>query len=604
MSNNEIKIPIVAEDNASKVISKVTTNFKSMSKSIESASSLLKNKFKSAFDSVKKNSESVLKGVGVGFASLTAAIGVAGAAFLALAHSQTKLQNLREIYKGSPEVLERMRMFAKNAGLEFESAQESMLKLGRAFKPDTAEELLKVIGDLRAKAKLDPSGVANLTDELAELGGKAEIGLGDFEKFQKIVGSGNLTFEHLAAASGQSLKDIEKQLKEGTFSAAMFASGLREAGSAGKETGANALEGATKSIDSQLNRIETIWEDFKTNIFDAFGGEAQITGFITTFADGLQSILSKENINKFFKTMGEVISFVADNMKIIKPVLIGLATATAAIMVPAIYSAVVAFGAAVIAAGPVILVFGAIATAVAGVIYYWDDIKGFFSDVGSAIADFASGAWQVLKTVFGWSPLGLIVNNWTEIMDFFKALPETFVSLGSNIIGGLIEGLKGGAGDVLKAVTGIASSAVDAFKDTLGIHSPSKVFEEMGGFTAEGYSQGLDKGSSDVKASTREMAGSSEEEVKRIKELEGYFSSQNNNQGASQMMSAPKPSVTNNNSSNTTNTVSPVFNMTVNIEGNADQSTVKQLNDVVNNPALLKAFLDAISRANLGSAGF
>lgn len=67
------------------------------------------------------------------------------------------------------------------------------------------------------------------------------------------------------------------------------------------------------------------------------------------------------------------------------------------------------------------------------------------------------------------------------------------IQLGKDLMQGLINGITGMSGAVWDAVTNIASSVADGFKDAMGINSPSKLFEGFGEDTVEGYEIGLDK---------------------------------------------------------------------------------------------------------------
>ncbi len=71
---------------------------------------------------------------------------------------------------------------------------------------------------------------------------------------------------------------------------------------------------------------------------------------------------------------------------------------------------------------------------------------------------------------------------------------EQFRSLGTSIVDGLVSGITDGASRVAGAVSGLASGAVNAARGALGIRSPSKVFEELGTQTAEGFRLGVDGG--------------------------------------------------------------------------------------------------------------
>lgn len=65
--------------------------------------------------------------------------------------------------------------------------------------------------------------------------------------------------------------------------------------------------------------------------------------------------------------------------------------------------------------------------------------------------------------------------------------------VGFNISGGVVRGIEITSPDVAKKVANMAISAIQAANETLGIHSPSKVFEKIGKFTAEGFDIGIDK---------------------------------------------------------------------------------------------------------------
>ena len=67
------------------------------------------------------------------------------------------------------------------------------------------------------------------------------------------------------------------------------------------------------------------------------------------------------------------------------------------------------------------------------------------------------------------------------------------VQAGKDMIQGFINGIASKAGAVVAKATEIAGGAVTAVKNFLGINSPSRVFMEIGKYTAQGMSIGLDK---------------------------------------------------------------------------------------------------------------
>ena len=84
---------------------------------------------------------------------------------------------------------------------------------------------------------------------------------------------------------------------------------------------------------------------------------------------------------------------------------------------------------------------------------------------------------------------------------------EGFYKGGSQAADGVVKGLEGKQKNVEKAIASLARAMESTFKQVLGIHSPSRVMSELGGFTAEGLVQGMLGGVADVQ-SAAEMLGS------------------------------------------------------------------------------------------------
>ena len=92
--------------------------------------------------------------------------------------------------------------------------------------------------------------------------------------------------------------------------------------------------------------------------------------------------------------------------------------------------------------------------------------------------------------------VGAEVLRWVQ---WFLSLPSQIGALittgwtfiGTQMVDGLIAGITSGVTRVGDAVRGLASGAIDTARETLGIASPSRVFAEIGGYTAEGYERGI-----------------------------------------------------------------------------------------------------------------
>ena len=68
---------------------------------------------------------------------------------------------------------------------------------------------------------------------------------------------------------------------------------------------------------------------------------------------------------------------------------------------------------------------------------------------------------------------------------------SSMYNTGVNLIKGLINGIKAKATEAVNAAKGVVQSAIDAAKKLLGIHSPSRVFGEIGKFTVLGFTNSL-----------------------------------------------------------------------------------------------------------------
>lgn len=151
----------------------------------------------------------------------------------------------------------------------------------------------------------------------------------------------------------------------------------------------------------------------------------------------------------------------------------------------------------------------------------WEKIKGFCSNAINAIVKFFSelptkiSTWlsKALSTVVTWgSDLAkkgkeAATNLFNNIVDTIKGLPDKLMSIGSDIVRGLWNGINDMAGWISKKIKGFGDSVLDGIKDFFGIHSPSKVMaEEVGKFIPEGLAVGIEKNAKSVLSSMRDLS--------------------------------------------------------------------------------------------------
>ena len=94
-----------------------------------------------------------------------------------------------------------------------------------------------------------------------------------------------------------------------------------------------------------------------------------------------------------------------------------------------------------------------------------------------------------------------LVGVWDGSMDEWGHIGETIVS-------GLLNGIKGAWNSLTKWVSNGINGLVSGVKGRLGIHSPSKVFDEIGVQVCNGLAQGLDRGNKKVKDAAKTVVAS------------------------------------------------------------------------------------------------
>ncbi|WP_208716141.1 phage tail tape measure protein [Paraburkholderia graminis] len=143
---------------------------------------------------------------------------------------------------------------------------------------------------------------------------------------------------------------------------------------------------------------------------------------------------------------------------------------------------------------PIGLAITAIAAAALAIYVYWEPIKAFFGGLWAQVQQaFAGGISGIGALIVNWSPLGLFYQAFAGVLSWFGIdMPAKFSEFGSNLIAGLVNGITSGLGAVQAAITNVASSTVGWFKEKLGIHSPSRVFGELGGFITQGAAIGME----------------------------------------------------------------------------------------------------------------
>ncbi|MBN7451771.1 phage tail protein [Mycobacteroides abscessus] len=139
------------------------------------------------------------------------------------------------------------------------------------------------------------------------------------------------------------------------------------------------------------------------------------------------------------------------------------------------------------------------------VVSFFQGAVSFFANMWSSIQSAASGAWNgivsavsaaisnvVSAIVSGGSQIMAEVGSWPgKIQSFFADAGSWLVSAGQALVQGFITGISGMIDSAVAKATELASRVKSAVTGFLGIHSPSTVMADIGGFIGQGLIDGL-----------------------------------------------------------------------------------------------------------------
>lgn len=116
------------------------------------------------------------------------------------------------------------------------------------------------------------------------------------------------------------------------------------------------------------------------------------------------------------------------------------------------------------------------------VVKNWDKVKAGIGKAWDWVKEKASNLWSGVKGLVGGA-----------------------INVGKNVVGGLWNGIKGVAGGLWNGIKGIGRGIINGFKSIFGIHSPSTVFAEIGGYLMEGLAKGITATADGVDRSLEEV---------------------------------------------------------------------------------------------------
>lgn len=327
--------------------------------------------------------------------------------------------------------------------------------------PKAAADALDALG---ISAKDAQGNMRGMPDVLTEL----------YEK-TKLMGTADRSAALKAIAGSEAVSAMQVLVKQaGSGELQEFVATLRNAQGEAAETARKMAENLTGDLDEFFSAFN----DVKIEVFE--GQNTALRDLAKSATETMRAFgeWAKEN-PELLATLIKIVAITAGLIavggalmltlgSILGPiamikyamVVLGIKSLGVAAAFKSVGGALMVIGKAILA-NPIVALIVAIAVAAYLIYKHWEPIKQFFIDL------------------------------WDSVSSLFAGIPDKFRAFGSMIIDGLVGGIKEKFGALKDTVVGMGASVGGWFKDKLGIRSPSRVFMQFGGDTAEGLALGI-----------------------------------------------------------------------------------------------------------------
>ncbi|OMC83364.1 hypothetical protein [Viridibacillus sp. FSL H8-0123] len=250
----------------------------------------------------------------------------------------------------------------------------------------------------------------------------------------------------------------------------------------------------TTSFNAIKSSIQTVMNAIKTVIQTIWNA---IKSFFTTIINGIKTIITSS-----FNAIKTTVTTITNTIKSV------IQTGWNAIK--SIFSSVISAIRSAVTAG-----FNAIRSTIQSVMAsirsvittIWNAIKSTVTSVVNAIkstvvtkfnslSSAVSKAMDAVKTA--------VETGWNKAKSFLEGI--NLITIGKNIVQGLINGIGSMMDSVKSKVAEIANSIPAGIKKLLGIHSPSRVAIKLGGFVGQGLANGIAASAVIVATATKKIA--------------------------------------------------------------------------------------------------
>lgn len=424
--------------------------------------------------------------LGLRVADLGISFGKAGLEAIGFKESTlVSLKALTGTMEGAQNVFERSMKFADLTPFGTKDVVQQMkMIMGAGFKQERAEDIFAALSDVAAVSGGGAPAMQGMLVQMAQAKAIGKFQMQDLKAIMSHAGPAGVSmgalFDQLAATTGRNRAGISEDLSAGRIDAEQGIQALLEViqrdVSKGKLGQASLDQG--QSISGLISTIESFPEKLFYGINLDSAGVAGLKKFLTGLISAMDTLVGKggrlttilqgwtDSVGSFLGSLDpqQILGFVN--------------TAIDGIQMFA----------------------GMVRTGWASAVETFNLIAGStnapaitFADTMRYLGTGVQFVMQVMATLAGL--LALVFKGWDLLINGvdYAYLWEQFKQLGTNIIDGLKKGLLAGLDAIKKVLDVLSGGMISNVENALGIHSPSKVFAEIGRQTTAGFVQGINR---------------------------------------------------------------------------------------------------------------
>jgi hypothetical protein len=162
-------------------------------------------------------------------------------------------------------------------------------------------------------------------------------------------------------------------------------------------------------------------------------------------------------------------------------------------------------------------------------------IRGLYNAIKWLADGFAAG-WRMMANAMN-NANGTMRNIFNALIGAARGFLPMFVTIGADIINGMIRGIGGGANGVINKVKEIAKNSLNEVKKFFGIKSPSTVMAKQGVFIMQGLGMGITDGAKNVVRQANRTMQTLGQSLSGTSQMDMMVNASMNNSSASMMES-------------------------------------------------------------------